>query len=61
MYAPTPSVFDRLLAPATRLMARLRFGQKAMVIGATMPSAWRYRRNEAYNSRGSRLQTMTCR
>ncbi len=29
---PTPYL-DRLLAPATRLMARLRFGQKAMVIG----------------------------
>ena len=28
-------LFDRLLAPATGLMARLRFGQKAMVIGAS--------------------------
>ena len=29
-----PSLLDQALAPATRLMARLRFGQKAMVIGA---------------------------
>ncbi|RPE73786.1 methyl-accepting chemotaxis protein, partial [Vulcaniibacterium tengchongense] len=29
-----PSLLDRLLLPATGLMARLRFGQKAMLIGA---------------------------
>ena len=38
---PAPSsrrhdaLLDRLLAPASGLMARLRFGQKAMVIGAS--------------------------
>ncbi len=31
---PTPSVLDRALAPATKLMSRLRFGHKALVIGA---------------------------
>jgi methyl-accepting chemotaxis protein len=34
MYASSSPLLDRLLAPSTRLMARLRFGQKAMVIGA---------------------------
>ena len=35
MSNPLPSnLLDRALAPSTRLMARLRFGQKAMVIGA---------------------------
>ncbi|MDX1550512.1 MAG: hypothetical protein R3278_08210, partial [Lysobacter spongiicola] len=29
------SLFDRMMAPATALMARLRFQQKALVIGAT--------------------------
>ena len=39
--SPAPSsrrhdaLLDRLLAPASGLMARLRFGQKAMVIGAS--------------------------
>jgi methyl-accepting chemotaxis protein len=32
---PPSSLIDRLLAPSTGLMARLRFGQKAMVIGGT--------------------------
>ena len=31
---PSHSLADRLLAPATRLMGRLRFSQKAMLIGA---------------------------
>jgi len=31
----TPSLLDRLLAPSTALMARLRFGQKALLIGAS--------------------------
>ena len=31
---PSHSLADRLLAPAIRLMARLRFNQKAMLIGA---------------------------
>ena len=35
MSNPLPSnLLDRALAPSTRLMARLRFSQKAMVIGA---------------------------
>jgi methyl-accepting chemotaxis protein len=32
---PSSSLIDQALAPATRLMARLRFGQKALVIGAS--------------------------
>ena len=32
---PSSSLLDRLLAPATHLMARLRFGHKAVVIGAS--------------------------
>ncbi|TCZ87928.1 methyl-accepting chemotaxis protein [Lysobacter sp. N42] len=34
MQSKNSSLLDRLMAPATRLMARLRFLQKAMVIGA---------------------------
>ena len=34
MYASSSPLLDRLLAPSARLMARFRFGQKAMVIGA---------------------------
>ncbi|MHB8911537.1 MAG: hypothetical protein ACYC42_02550, partial [Lysobacter sp.] len=32
---PSSSLFDRMLMPATRLMARLSFGRKALVIGAS--------------------------
>jgi len=32
---PSSSLIDQALAPATRLMARLRFSQKALVIGAS--------------------------
>ncbi|MFC5568945.1 methyl-accepting chemotaxis protein [Lysobacter yangpyeongensis] len=32
---PTSSLLDRLLAPSIALMARLRFGQKALLIGAS--------------------------
>ena len=34
MRSNTSSLADRVLAPATRLMSRLRFTQKAVVIGA---------------------------
>ncbi len=33
--SPTSSFLDRLLAPSIALMARFRFGQKALLIGAT--------------------------